>query len=65
MEPVTLIVWAIIILAIFAIAWAIIKQLSLPPFAMTVLYVVAGLIAILFLASFLPGGPHLGLSTHG
>lgn len=51
----------IIVLAIFGIAWAVITKLSLPPFAMTILYVVAGIVAILFLASFLGHGPHLHL----
>lgn len=60
MDIVSLAITLILVLAIIGIAWAVIQRLSLPPFAMTVIYVVAGIIAILFLARFLGGGgPHL------
>ena len=61
MDIVSILVRLIIILAILAIAWAVIRRLALPPFAMTVLYVVAGVIAILYLASFLGHTPHFRL----
>jgi hypothetical protein len=57
---IAILIWLLVMLAIFAIVWWAIQQMGLPDPIKIVVVVIVAIIALLVLVSLLPGGrPHV------